>query len=54
MIRSPSTIRQMQLELSTTEQQYDTLSSKWLVSKERIRTISQEILRLYAALQVTK
>lgn len=51
---SPFTIRQMQVELSTMEKQYDACSSKWLVSKERIRTISQEILRLYVALQVTQ
>ncbi|GAB9470721.1 hypothetical protein Gpo141_00007959 [Globisporangium polare] len=50
---SPSTIRQMQAELSAMEKQYDAVSSKWLASKERIRTIRQEILRLYAALQVT-
>lgn len=41
----------MQTELEIMETQNESLSKKWLVSKERIRTLGREIQRLHAALQ---
>lgn len=41
----------MQTELFAMEQQHEALSSKWRASKERIRAINDEILRLHTALQ---